>query len=43
MHRAEKEVLDNIRDAKDFDLIRRDRQKPGQNRQQKEGEKRRNW
>ena len=34
--RSQKAVLESIRDAKDFDMIRRDRQRPGQkaNRQQ---------
>ena len=36
VQRAHKAVLDNIRDAKDFDSTSRDTQKPGQSRQQKE-------
>ena len=36
MQRVQKAVLDNIRDAKVFDSIRRDGQKRGQNTQQKE-------
>ena len=36
-------ILDNIRDAKDFDLVQRDGQKPCQNRQQKESIKKKKW
>ena len=37
MQRVQKAVLENIRNEKDFDSVRRDRQRPGQNRQQREG------
>ena len=37
--RAQKEVLENIRDTKDFDSISRDKQRPDGNGQQREGVK----
>ena len=36
--RSQKVLLENIRDAKDFDLIKGDRQRPGQNRNRAERE-----
>ena len=39
VQRAQKAVLENLRDAKDFDLVKRDRQRWGQNRQQREAVK----
>ena len=40
--KAQKVLVDKMRDTKEFDFIRRDRQNPGPKRQQKGSETRRN-